>query len=430
MNWMFLIVDVFSVLFEVYIISIFFDALSTKEYLKKRYSLLTYLVSAVILSVICCFVSNVWIRLAVNFVFVFLLSCLYKINMVRRVIGAIALFVFFNLTELFVGFILSAILSATVSNVNSNIIYYSVGVFVSKSLALIVVKIFHYKYHSEEIRVTAPFVMAICVFPITTFVVGVVLIGGFGDTFDSAFALAGACSVILLSIANVIVFFIFENYAKQQKIKSDLQFEQVRLQLESDYLSEIVQKQMQANKATHDLKNKLFAIKELVKHDKPEGLKRLNAICDIVAGTQNIIYTGNTEVDALINSKAHTAALDNISLKCHCYFSGFGEIDKMDLCVLIGNLLDNAIEACRNYASERYIMMEILQRANMVNIIIVNPFNGELNVKDNVYLTKKRDKYAHGFGIKSVKSIVDKYGGDIQLFSKNNTFTASVLLPT
>lgn len=187
---------------------------------------------------------------------------------------------------------------------------------------------------------------------------------------------------------------------------------------------------MQSSKAMHDLKNQLFAIKELVKRGDTKGLKKIEEICDTVSAIQNIIYTNDTEVDALINSKAHMASIDRISLSCRCYFSGFGKIDKLDLCVLIGNLLDNAIESCKKIETERFIEMNILQRANMVNIIVVNPYVGEINNKDGVYNTGKGDKYAHGFGLKSVKSIVNKYDGDIKITSEKNLFTVSILLPS
>lgn len=431
MSWMRLIVDIVSFIFEGYIISIFFNALSAGTSIKKGYRLLVfYIIFVIVTSLLYYLVSNVWIRSAFIFIFILLLSCLYKINIVRRIVGSLILFIFLYLCELFVGFLLSAILKMTVNAAREDIVYYSVGVLVSKSITLLGVKIFQYKYHTGDIQVTKLFVIAVSLFPITTFVVGVVLIGGIGDELDSIFSIAGACAIILLTIANVVVFFIFENYAKQQKIKSNLELEQVKLQLESEYLSDIIKKQMQSSKAMHDLKNQLFAIKELVKRGDTKGLKKIEEICDTVSAIQNIIYTNDTEVDALINSKAHTASIDSISLSCRCYFSGFGKIDKIDLCVLIGNLLDNAIESCKKIETRRYIEMSILQRANMVNIIVVNPYVGEINNKDGVYNTSKRDKYAHGFGLKSVKSIVNKYDGDIKITSEKNLFTVSILLPS
>lgn len=431
MSWMRLIVDIVSFIFEGYIISIFFNALSAGTSIKKGYRLLVfYIIFVIVTSLLYYLVSNVWIRSAFIFIFIFLLSCLYKINIVRRIVGSLVLFIFLYLCELFVGFLLSAILKMTVNAAREDIVYYSVGVLVSKSITLLGVKIFQYKYHTGDIQVTKLFVIAVSLFPITTFVVGVVLIGGIGDELDSIFSIAGACAIILLTIANVVVFFIFENYAKQQKIKSNLELDQVKLQLESEYLSDIIQKQMQSSKAMHDLKNQLFAIKELVKRGDTKGLKKIEEICDTVSAIQNIIYTNDTEVDAVINSKAHTASIDRISLSCRCYFSGFGKIDKIDLCVLIGNLLDNAIESCKKIETERFIEMNILQRANMVNIIVVNPYIGEINYKDGVYNTSKGDKYAHGFGLKSVKSIVNKYDGDIKITSEKNLFTVSILLPS
>lgn len=431
MNWMKFIVDIFSFVFEAYIINIFFNALSNGVTIIKRNKVIIFFIIFIITTIALFYlINNVWIISAIVFIFILLLSYLFKINSARRIVGSLLLFIILYLCEIFVGFLLSAILKMPVDSARENIIYYSVGVFVSKSVTLSGVKLLKYKYHTVDIKVTKPFVIAISLFPIITFIVGVVIIGGIGGELNSLFAIAGASAIILLTIANVVVFFIFENYAKQIKIKSELELEQVKLQLESEYLNEIVQKQMQSSKAMHDLKNQLFAIKELVQRGNIKGLKKIEEICNTVSAIQNLIYTNDKEVDALINSKAHTASLNRISLSCKCYFSGFGEIDKIDLCILIGNLLDNAIEACKKVDAERYISMSILQRANMVNILVVNPFVGEINNKDGVYSTSKEDKYAHGFGLNSVKSIVNKYDGDIKILIDNNLFTVSILLPS
>ena len=431
MSVMWIIVNIFSFFFEAYIISVFFKAFSNGEtIIKKPLLLIVYAVFIIVSIIFYYLITNEWISDFLYFILFFCLSCFYKISYARKIIGSLILFASLCLCEIFVGLLSSAILGITISSVLDDIVYYSVGVLVSKSIALIGVKIFQYKYSPGAIQVTIPFVVAISLFPLITFGIGVVLIGGIGDALGSGFSIAGACVIILLTIADVLIFFLFENYAKQQKIKSNLELESAKLQIESEYLNEIIQKQVMSSKAMHDLRNQLFAIKELIKSGNERGIQKIEEICDTVSAAQNIIYTNDTEIDALINSKVHTASLNGISLTCQCHFSGFGKIDGIDLCVLIGNLLDNAIEACKKFDGEKYIEMSVLQRANMVNIIVVNPFVGAVCSKNGLYCTSKNDKYAHGFGLKSVKSIVNKYDGYIELSGEMNLFTVSVLLPS
>lgn len=431
MSVMRIIVNIFSFFFEAYIISVFFKAFSNGDtIIKKPLLLIVYAVFLIATIALYFLVGNEWISTMLFFILTFCISCFYKIGYARKIIGSLILCAFLYLCEIFVGLLSSAILEISVSSALDDIIYYSVGVLVSKSIALIGVKIFQYKYTTEAIQVTVPFVVAISLFPLITFGVGVVIIGGIGDALEAKFSIAGACVIILLTITDVLVFFLFENYAKQQKMKSNLEFDSAKLHIESEYLNEIIQKQVMSNKAMHDLRNQLFAIKELVKSGNERGIQKIEEICATVSAAQNIIYTNDTEIDALINSKAHTASLNGIALSCQCHFSGFGKIDRIDLCVLIGNLLDNAIEACKKFDGERYIEMSILQRANMVNLVVVNPFIGEICNTNGIYCTSKEDKYSHGFGLKSVKTIINKYDGYIELSDNINVFTVSALLPS
>ena len=115
----------------------------------------------------------------------------------------------------------------------------------------------------------------------------------------------------------------------------------------------------------------------------------------------------------------------NIDFKCECFVSGFDGIDVIDICVLLGNLLDNAIEACLKINSNRSIKLRFKQVENYFSIVVKNTF---LNEDNDDLVTTKENKMNHGFGIKSVKSIVKKYGGDFQIIKDDDYFIVSILL--
>ena len=115
----------------------------------------------------------------------------------------------------------------------------------------------------------------------------------------------------------------------------------------------------------------------------------------------------------------------NISFKCNCFVSGFDEINIIDLCVLVGNLLDNAIEACQKIDKQKRIQVSFKQEGNFLNVIIKNTYIDE---KNNDLLTTKDNKLNHGYGIKSVRSIVEKYEGTFKIIKNNGYFIVSVLL--
>lgn len=419
------VIDLFSILYEAYLFSVFFHTLERHERLKRLYRLAFYALFIVAMSVLYYFVPNAWIRLAALIVLTVSLSFIYDIQAAKRMIGILFFILLLTLCELLTGFILSAIFTGTVAEISQSIVYYTAGVIVSKSLALLGIKIFQYTHKKSDLRLSPSFVVAICVFPFTSLVVSIILIGGYGANMVPSIAVLGALAIILLSAANIIIYILFERFVKEQGEKNELALEQTKLRLESEYLKDLVERQTRAGKAMHDLKNQLFAIRQLLKDDYDVGRQKIDEICDAVNAFQNAVYTGESEIDALINSKVR--AFTNTEFYCECYISGFGGIDRIDLCVVLGNLLDNAAESCAKTGGGK-IRLKFLQHSNMLNIILSNTFAGEVEIKDCVPETSKENALAHGFGLKSVRSIVQKYKGDMRISAENGQFTVSVLL--
>lgn len=420
----FYLIDVLSIIFEALIINTFFDSVGNKKD-NKWLKLGNYLSFILVLSIIYLFLDLVWIKLIILFIYMFILSLSHNISIKFRWLSALILFIIINAVEMLVGFIMSAVFSMTVSAIRETILYYTVGVLASKTLTFLIAKLIQFKNKINDIKVSKSIIALYSIFPIITLAVGIILIGGFGADIDPIYSVIGVIAEILLVIANISVFYIFERYARKTNIQFELQLEQEQLKLQSQYLEEKIEKQTLSAKEMHDLKNELFAIKQLLLSNIDAGISKIDEICQVVEGMQSIIYTSNTSIDSLINSKKKEIDLNNINFKCDCYISGFDEINDMDLCILLGNLLDNAIEACLKLECNRNIRLNFKQVDNFLNIIIKNTYNNE---KNEGLSTTKESKLNHGYGIKSVKAIVEKYEGDFQVIKDDSYFTISILL--
>ena len=99
-----------------------------------------------------------------------------------------------------------------------------------------------------------------------------------------------------------------------------------------------------------------------------------------------------------------------------------------DLCIIMGNLIENAIEACNRIKDNQHKFININSRLqyDTLTITVDNSFNGSYKIKDGVYMSSKRDE--PGIGINSVKNIVEKYNGDCRFEAKENTFMASIYI--
>ena len=142
------------------------------------------------------------------------------------------------------------------------------------------------------------------------------------------------------------------------------------------------------------------------------------------------IYTGNIGIDSIVNYKLSTAKKLQITVKETIQIVGRVTIDHIDLNILIGNLMDNAIEAAGSMdVDKRKIELVIRNDKTSFFLEINNFFKGE-QVRDEKgdFLTGKSDKIHHGIGLKAVKGIVRKYDGQMIIDSKKSKFNIKVLI--
>ena len=191
-----------------------------------------------------------------------------------------------------------------------------------------------------------------------------------------------------------------------------------------------------SNKAVHDIKNQLYAvITRLDSGDIEYAFEKLQELCselssDISNG-KHISSTGIKALDVLINSKYAKINDIGIDFSIKSFTSAESSIDDMDLCILIGNALDNAIEACERMKdpAEKWIKLAIMQIENNLSISLVNSSGGEDTGEKHEFVTLKKEKDFHGFGLKKMHEIVNKHEGYIEYYLKNREFHLKILIP-
>lgn len=140
--------------------------------------------------------------------------------------------------------------------------------------------------------------------------------------------------------------------------------------------------------------------------------------------------SGNTGVDAILNSKLSLAEQSGLHIKCDVSLPEKLSISQLDLCVLIGNLIDNAIESCEKIEDEnsRFIRIYMAMQKKQLYISVSNATNETVRKIDKEYITNKRGN--HGHGLKRIDLIVEKQGGFINRQNEPGVWATEVLLPT
>ena len=135
--------------------------------------------------------------------------------------------------------------------------------------------------------------------------------------------------------------------------------------------------------------------------------------------------------DILLNAKCAEISADGIVLSAHVDLPASIPMDNLDLCILLGNLLDNAIEACRRIegadASRTISVRGGIKGTNLI-LSISNSYNGVLRQNGGRYESLKKNRRVSGLGLFNVRDVVERHHGTMDIQHDENTFSISILL--
>lgn len=181
-------------------------------------------------------------------------------------------------------------------------------------------------------------------------------------------------------------------------------------------------------KFRHDFNNMLIGLNSCLKDGNLEKARAyLSRLAELAEKDNVKIHSGDSLVDSLIADKVSGAGDHNIEFE----FEGLIPVDVMDpvdLCIVFGNALDNAAEACVKLPDEekKVISISAKQRADMFFIKITNPVGEDVKIKNNTVVTTKDDAFSHGIGLYSMRKVTEKYNGSLILTCENGLFTADM----
>ena len=227
---------------------------------------------------------------------------------------------------------------------------------------------------------------------------------------------------------SVLVFNINRQYEVEKEL-ARLKSEQAEL-LERDYTAVSHAYQVNA-RLFHDLHNHIGVLRQLLTHEKyGEAILYLDELQAPVENLTATVWTGDETVDCLINSKAASAESSGIRFQVQVEFPRRTNIRSVDLCAILGNLLDNAIEAARQVPDPagRTVTLTIRRIHQMLVIKVENSF-ASAPVRENGELkTTKTEGGLHGWGLKSAQTAAEKYDGMVQAGVSGEVFRAVATL--
>ena len=179
----------------------------------------------------------------------------------------------------------------------------------------------------------------------------------------------------------------------------------------------------------HDYHNHLQVMKAQIAADQMEEMKQyLDELEENLDSVDTYVKSGNLMVDAILNSKLTLAQQKGIRVNCKAILPERIPIEDVDLCVLLGNLLDNALEACEAIpAEQRFLRIYMVVNRAQLYTSIQNSAKEDLNFDERHYISRKRGN--HGLGMKRVKALADKYEGYLTLANEPGIFAVELTMP-
>jgi len=183
------------------------------------------------------------------------------------------------------------------------------------------------------------------------------------------------------------------------------------------------------NQKCHDLKKQIKVLREYCnkaqQEDFVENIGRSISIYD------SSVRTGNEVIDTLLTEKSLVCSQHQIALSFVADGESVAFMDPIDLYTVLSNILDNAIESVIRLPDpeQRIVTLRIFQRAGVAFIQEENCYIGELVMADGLPVTTKADQDYHGYGIKSIRAVVEKYKGLLRISTKGQRFELHISLP-
>ena len=219
-----------------------------------------------------------------------------------------------------------------------------------------------------------------------------------------------------------------------------IQVKEMQLRLEKDALRNIMEMQYKnyqlsresidvVNQKYHDLKHQINLLRSQADAGKSRDyLDKMEHEIKVYE-TQN--KTGNRILDAVLTNKSMVCQKREIELKVIIEGQSLSFMDDMDISALFGNMLDNAIESVVKIKEreKRLIALHVIQDRQFIRIRTENYCEEDIQFQDGLPITTKADKRFHGYGMKSMKKIVEKYGGSVVAGKTDNWFELKILIP-
>jgi sensor histidine kinase YesM len=233
---------------------------------------------------------------------------------------------------------------------------------------------------------------------------------------------------LLIALLNVLLFILLNWMENQSHLQEKYNMAQMNLEAQKQFVWNAQKRYQETRILRHDMKHYLITVAGLISNEKTEEAKAYleTILNEKLPSTSEGIQTGAVAVDSVINVKFSACREQGINVKATLN-TDFNGIDEMDMSILLSNLLDNAMNGCKN-SDEPKIDLEISRKKSYILIHVRNSMSASVLLDNPDLNTTKLEKSMHGYGIESIRNISSKYDGTVKFWEEGKTFIAEIWL--
>ena len=430
-NVLWLLVEAGTSFFEIILILTFLDGfLEEKESTKKR-KCFAVLGAFAMIFIVSTLLYSTPLAVFFNFFIVTLILSfiLYKGKMFQRMFTCILLLALLVVAEFISVYILVLSLDFDPTIIQTNPALKFAGVVVKNLLSLAAIKIicnFRKSYVREAGRL---YISLLLVVPAISIFIAI-------EIFELARAYNSNLYTIMfafmgLMYINAIVFALFESIMRNFDKEYKYHMIENQLEMQMNHYNKLAESREIISEGVHDFKNHLNCMYNLYKYNKLAELGKYIENLINVSDTEKVIDTGNPVIDALLHDKSNAAEKEGIGFKHMLNLPSDINIAYNDICAVLGNSLDNAIEACRRIEDQslnREIELSMNYRDSYLVIVVTNTIDKPPQKEGKFFRSSKDTPGLHGLGMQSIERTVRKYNGNMVVKHDSSRFTLEIVM--
>ncbi|MGL5437295.1 MAG: sensor histidine kinase [Lachnospiraceae bacterium] len=351
-------------------------------------------------------------NMLMNLFFAFAVGMLYHVSIQKRLICTVFIYILSIASDDFAVALLTIIFQTPFQVLLNDTLFVILGIIISVSLLPGIVKLVNPLFKNQNTELSRLYWCAVFLIPSGCIYIMHSLICQLEDgKSDAVFILI---TILILFSINILIFYLYDKSLKEDAIEYEniMLIQQNEAHEKQTLMVQDFQKNL--NGQQHDLINHLTTIKELADLQHLDDLKIY--ISNWVTDTKSInscLNTDNAVVNAMINSKLYMASQQDTTLYANVNIPADIKVSRTDLTIILGNLLDNGLEACSKLpAEDRLIRCDINFQHSILTITVINIYcKSGIDIRDGQAFSTKTDKALHGIGLGRIHKTAEKYQG-------------------